>query len=90
MSFIEDQQAPRTMVTQPFTHRVRVGRVDQQALRDQEPAVGTPGIHTEAAIPAHPRHVAPVEHLEHEAEPVLHLPLPLLQHRRRRGNDCDL
>ena len=45
-----------------------------------------PRIHAEAALAPHPRQVGAVEDLEHEAEAVLELALPLLEHRGRRGD----
>ena len=86
MGFVQDQQAARRHRTEPLPHGVGVRRVRQQSVRHQETAVGAPRIDAEAALPSHPRDVGPVQDLEDEAEPLFHLPLPLLQHRGRRGD----
>ncbi len=52
--------------------------------------MGAPRVHAEAALAAHPRQVGAVEDLEHEAEALLELVLPLLEDRRRRGDDDGL
>ncbi len=87
---VEDQQAPGQQRPEPLPHRVRVGRVDQEVVRDQEAAVRAPRVHAEAALAPHPRQVGAVEDLEHEAEALLELGLPLLEHRRRRRDDDGL
>ena len=87
VGLVEDQQAPGQHRPQPLAQRVRVARVDQQVVGDQEAAVGAPRVDTKAALPAHAREIRPVETLEDESEAVLQLALPLLQHRRRRRDD---
>ena len=49
-----------------------------------------PRVHAEAALAAHPRQVGAVEDLEHQAEALLELGLPLLEDRGRRGDDDGL
>ena len=46
-----------------------------------------PRVHAEAALAPHRGDVGAVEDLEHEAEPLVELGLPLLEHRRRRRDD---
>ena len=87
VGLVEDQQAPGQQRPEPLAHRVGVGRVDQEVVRDEEAAVRAPRVHAEAALAAHPRQVGAVEDLEHEAEALLELGLPLLEHRRRRRDD---
>ncbi len=87
---VEDQQAPGQQRPEPFPQRVRVGRVDQEVVRDEEAAVRAPGVHAEAALAAHPRQVGAVEDLEDEAEALLELGLPLLEDRGRRRDDDGL
>ena len=87
MGFVQDQQAPRKQPAQPFAHRVCVGRVDEQVVRHEEAAVGTPRVDPEASLLANPREIRAVEDHEEEAEALLHFGLPLLQHGRGRGDD---
>ena len=87
MRLVEDEQAPRPHRAEPGPHRIGVARIDQQVVRHEEPAVGHPRIHPEAALATHPTQVGAVEDLEHQTEAILQLALPLLQHRRRRGDD---
>ena len=87
MGFVQDQEAPRKQPAQPFAHRVRVVRVDEQVVRHEEAAVGTPRVDPEAPLLANPREIGAVEDHEEEAEALLHLGLPLLQHGRGRGDD---
>ena len=87
MRLIEDEQAARSHRAEPGPHRIGVARIDQQVVRHEEPAVGHPRIHAEAALPAHARKVGPVENLEHQTEAILQLSLPLLQNRRGRRYD---
>ena len=89
MRLVQDQQAAGQQRAQPFAHRVRVVRVDQEVVRDQEAAVRAPRIHAEAALPAHAGQVLAVETGEEQAETLLEFRLPLLEHRGRRG-DHDL
>ena len=46
-----------------------------------------PGVDREAAFPAHAGHICAVENRERESEARFHLVAPLLQHRRRAGDD---
>jgi hypothetical protein len=87
---VEDQQAPGQHRPEPFPHRVRVRRVDQQVMGDQEAAVCAPRVDAEAAFASHPCQVGTVEDLEHEAESLLELRLPPLEDRGRRRNDDGL
>ena len=64
---VEDQQAPRPRLAEPLAHRVGVGRIDQQVVRHQEPAVGAPRIDPEAPLTTHPRHIGAVEDLEYNS-----------------------
>ena len=84
---VENQQAAGRHRPQPLAHWIRVGRVDQQVVGDQEAAVGAPGVDAEAAFTAHPGDMAPVEDYEDQPETVLQLALPLFQHRRWHGGD---
>ena len=90
VGLVDDEQASRQERTQPLAQGVGVGRVDQEVVRDEEPAVCPPGIHAEAALPAHPCQVRPVQDLEDQAEAFLELGLPLLDDGRRRGDDDGL
>ena len=80
MGLIQDEQATGQKGTEPLAHGIGIGRIDQQVVRHQEPAVGTPGIHAEAAVLSDLREVGSVQDGEQEAETLLHLRLPLLQH----------
>ncbi len=84
MRLVEDHQAARKQRAEPLPHRVRVGRVDQQVVRDQESAVRPPRVHAEPTLTPHRREVLPVQQFEHQPEPLVELRLPLVQHRRRR------
>ena len=85
--FVEDQQAAGQHRSQPFAQGVRVARVDQEVVGDQEPAVRAPRVDPEPAFPTHSGEIRAVENLEDEAEAILQLPLPLFQHRRRCRDD---
>ena len=87
---VEDEQAAGPQGAEPRPHGVGVARVDQQVVRHEEPAVGHPRVHAEAALAPHPRQVGAVENLEDQPETVLQLALPLLEHRRRRRHDDGL
>ena len=81
VGFVEDQQTSGQQPTQPFPHRVGVGGIDQEVVRDQETAVRPPRVNPEPPLAANPCQVAPVQNLEHQSEALLQLPPPLLQHR---------
>ena len=87
MRLVENQQAAGQHRSQPFAQGVRVARIDQEVVGDQEPAVRAPRVDPEAALPTHSREIRPIENLEDKAEAVFQLPLPLLQHRGRRRDD---
>ena len=76
VGLVEDQQAPGQHRSQPLAQRVRVARVDQQVVGDQEAAVGAPRVDPEAALPAHAREIRPIENFEDEAEAIFQLALP--------------
>jgi hypothetical protein len=59
-------------------------------VREQEAAVGAPGIHAKTALSAHSRQVSAIENLEDEAKALLELRLPLFEHRGRRRDDNSL
>ena len=86
VGLVEDEQAAGEAVAEPCPHGLGVGVVHQQVVGDQEAAVGGPGVHAVAAVEPHPGEVVPVEDLEAEAEALLHLRPPLLQHRGGGGN----
>ena len=65
MRLVEDEQAARPHPAEPGPHRIGVGRIDQQVVRHEEPAVGHPRIHAEAPLAPHPGQVGTVEDLEH-------------------------
>ena len=88
--FIEDQEAAWEHGPEPLPHRIRVGRLDQEVVGNEKPAVRAPGVHAEASLAAHPRQVGAVKNLEYEAEPFLELSLPLFDDRGRRGHDDGL
>src|SRR5438874_1931648 len=83
---VENEQATGKHRPQPLAHRVGVRGVNQKVVRDQETAMGTPGVHTEATFAPHPCEVCAIENLEHKTEAVFQLALPLLKHGRRRGD----
>ena len=86
VGLVQDQQATRQQLAQPLPHRVRVGRIDEQVVRDEKTAVRAPGVDPEAPLLADPREPAPVQNHEEEAEALLHLRLPLLENGRGRGD----
>ena len=90
MRLVEDQEAAFEPRAEPLAHRIGVGRVDQQVVRDEETAVRAPGVDAEAPLAAHSRDVGAVEDLEDQAEALLELALPLFEHRRRGGDDDGL
>ena len=87
MRLVQDEERAAAEFAQPVAERAGVCFVDQEAMRDEEPRVRAPGIDAEAALQADLLHVVFVEHREREAEPVLQLVLPLVEHRRRAGDD---
>ena len=87
MGFVQNKHATRKQLTQPFAHRVRVVRIDEQVVRHEEAAVGTPRVDPEAPLLANPGEIRAVEDHEEEAEALLHFGLPLLQHGRGSGDD---
>ena len=86
MRLVQDQQTARLHLAEPLAHGVRVGRVDEKVVRDEKATVGAPRVDPEAPLLANPRKIRAVENHEDEAEAFLHLRLPLLQHRRGRGD----
>ena len=87
VGLVQDQQAARRQVSEPFAHGIGIGRVDEEVVRDQKPAVRAPRVDAEAPVPAHLRQVGTVQDHEQETETLLHLPLPLLQHGGGGGDD---
>ena len=87
VGLVQDQEAPRPQAAQPLAHGVRVARIDEQVVGHEEAAVGAPRVDPEAPLPADPREVRTVEDHEEEAEALLHLRLPLLQHGGGRRDD---
>ena len=80
VGLVQDQQAAGRQVAEPLAHGIGIGRVDEQVVRNQEPAVRAPRVDAEAPLPAHLRQVGAVQDHEQEAEALLHLRFPLLQH----------
>ena len=87
MRLVKDQQAARPVLIDPGAHRLGVSRIDEQVVRDKEAAVRRPRVDAEAALTPHTGDVVAVEQLESEPEALLELGLPLLKHRRRRGDN---
>ena len=88
VGLVQDQQAARLHLAEPLAHGVRVGRVDEKVVRDEKAAVGAPRVDPETPLLANPSEIRAVEDYEYEAEALLHLGLPLLQHGRgRRHHD---
>lgn len=90
VGLVEDEEASWQQRPEPFPHRVRVRRVDQEVVRDQKAAVRAPRVHAKPTLAPHPRQVGAVEDLEHKAEALFELSLPLLQDRGRRRDDDGL
>ena len=86
VGLVEDQEAPRLHLAEPFAHGVRPGRVDEEVVRHEEAAVGAPRVDAEAPLLADLGEPGAVEDHEEEAEAFLHLGLPLLQDGRGRGD----
>ena len=86
MRLVQDQQAAGLHLAEPLAHGVRVGRIDEKIVGDEKAAVGAPRVDPEAPLLADPRKIRAVENHEDEAEALLHLGLPLLQHGRGRGD----
>ena len=78
--FVKDQHAAGKQRSQPLTHRISIGRVDQKVVRDKETAVGAPGIDAEPSLAAHSRHIGAIENLEDQPEALLQFSLPLFEH----------
>ncbi len=85
VSFIEDEQRPRTERPQQIPQGTGVSLVDQQSVRHEEPRMGTPRVHTEPPFLPDLFHVVLVEDLKCQPEARGKLLLPLQQHRRRAG-----
>src|SRR4051794_3173137 len=82
VSLVENQQAAGKHRSEPRAHRVGVGRVGKEIMRDEKPAVRVPRVDAEAALAPHLREVVAVEDLENETETLVKLCLPLLKNRR--------
>ena len=87
VGLVEDEQRAGPEVAEPVAQRGGVGLVDEQAVRDQEPRVGRPGVDPVAPLLPDPGDVVLVEDLEDHPEAVFQLILPLQEHRRRAGHD---
>ncbi len=87
VGLVEDEQGAGPEVAKPVAQRRGVGFVDEQAVRDQEPGVGGPGVDAVASFPPDIGDVILVEDLEDHAEAGFELILPLQEHRRRAGDD---
>ena len=53
MGFIQDQQAAWKHRAQPLAHWVGIGRLDEQAVGYQKPAVSAPRVNAETTLPSH-------------------------------------
>ena len=84
---VEDQQRAGPEVAQRVDEALAVGRIDEQPMRDQEPARRQPRIDREAALAPHRREERAIVDREAQAEPRLQLVGPLPEHRRRRRDD---
>ena len=84
---VENEQASRPLRAKPHPHGVGVGGVRQQPVRNKEAAVRRPRVGPEASLAPNARQIVTVQNLEDEPEPLLHLSLPLLEHRRRRSHN---
>ncbi len=84
---VEDQQAARKQVPEPLSERIGICGVGQQVVRDEEATVRPPGIDAEAPFATDLREVLAIEELEHQAEALLELALPLLENRGRGRHD---
>jgi hypothetical protein len=87
VGLVENQKAPRQQRAEPLPHRIGVGRIAQQVVRDEKPAVRPPRVDREATLATHPRDVVAIEDLEDKTEALVQLRLPLLEHRRRRRDN---
>ena len=84
---VQHEDAPGPHCTEPRPHGLGVSRVGQQSVGDEEAAVRRPWVGTEAAFAPNARQVLAVQNLEDQPEPLLHLGLPLFQHRRGGSYD---
>ena len=64
MSLVKDKQRARRKSPELVRKRAGVGLVDQQAVGDEEPRMGRPGVDAVAALSADPADVFPVEDFE--------------------------
>ena len=87
VGLVQDQQTARRQVAKPLAHGIGIGGVDEEVVRDQEPAVRAPRVDAEAPVAADLSQVGTVQDHEQETEALLHLPLPLFQHGRGGGDD---
>ena len=89
MGLVEDQQrtGPNEVSAEPVAKIGGIFLVLDQVVRDDEPVVRPPGIDVEAALFPDAVDVGPVDDLEEQPEPGLHLFPPLEEHRRRATHD---
>lgn len=90
VGFVQDQEVAGAVLVEPLGQGAGVGLVDQQAVADQEAAVGAPGIDVEAALAADLGEVGAVEDHKQEPETLIQLCLPLLEHLGRCGTTMRL
>ena len=87
MAFVEDEQAARAQVAEEGTKRAGVSLIDQQTVRHNQVRVRLPGVGGMAALFAHAANVGAVEDLEIQSELRFQFVAPLVDHRRRTGDD---
>ncbi len=66
--FVEDEERPWKKSPQPVAESSGVRIVDEQAMRDQQPRVGSPRINAKAALAANFRHVLAIQNFKAKPE----------------------
>ena len=87
VSFIQNQHCPTPKSPQVIAKWTSVGFIDEQAMRDQESGVSTPGIDAEPSLSTHTLHIVLVKNFESQTEACFQFFFPLEEHRRRARDE---
>src|SRR5262249_31756338 len=90
MRLIEDEERTALALGEDGMERLLVLRAPQGLVRDDDPGMGDPRIHAEAAILSSPLDKGAVMDLELQAKPAGHLALPLGAHRSGGHNEREV
>ena len=87
---VQDEQGAPLKLSEPVTQRTGVGLASDEGLGDDEAAVGRPRVDAVASFLPLGGHVVAVVDHERQAEPLLHLVLPLPHDGGRTADDGTL